>query len=105
MMDPEFYNVDYWGPFKWIKRNWHRWPSDVPPVQVWGNVAPGDHLDVPKPGHWTIAGYKRWRIPVMFAMQTRGRRYFRLGFIRYDYLKKFYTAPTGAYRNYSKGES
>jgi hypothetical protein len=76
---------DWPWPFKYIPRSWTSWPSNNPPKQLLGNVnvAGGEHLDEPAPGHWDIA----W--PPYFALVTSGKWFFRIG-IRYDYNAKTY---------------
>lgn len=97
-MKPAGFHTDWLWPFSRIPRGWNSWDSDVPPVRVAGNAT--GHLDVVAPGTWALVGYKHHRIPVCFVIQTKGRIYFRLGLIRYDYEAHYYTAPTGALRKY-----
>ena len=93
-------------PFQYIPRGFNSIASMTPPVQIIGNVSPLEHLDVPSPGQWTIAGVGLVPIPAMIAWQTKNQKYFRFGLARYTYFDEntktggYYTFPTASYRNY-----
>ena len=102
MNKPYGRHEDWPWPFRWIRREWHSFSWKRRPVKILGNTEKGDHLDIPKPGKWVIAGVGWIPIPVFFAIQTKNRRYLRIALIRYDYEDKYYTIFSFAYRNYNK---
>jgi len=85
-----------------IPRKWNAIDYEVEPMKICGNTEPDEHLDVPAPGHWVIAGFGRVPIPVHFAFQTRERRYLRLSLLRFDYVDRYYSILSFGYKDYSK---
>lgn len=103
-MIPSGTHTDWPWVFSRIPRAWNAIDYEVEPVKICGNTEPGEHLDVPQPGHWVIAGFGRVKVPVHFACQTKGRRYLRLSLLRFNYAEneRYYSVCSFGYKNYSR---
>lgn len=91
---PEGRHDDWPLFFKYVPRSWNAIASDVPPVRIAGTEREEDHLDVPERGRWALAGFKRWKVPVYFAVTTKSGVHFRIGLLRFDYVDGYCTWPT-----------
>lgn len=79
---------------KYVPRRWTAFESEIDPVQLYGNVPAGHHLDIPGPGEWCIADAAGKGRPAYLAVRLRmpigtGSIYFRVG-TRRDYNDKYY---------------
>ena len=96
---PSGRHTDWPWLLSWVPRRWTAFESEIPPLQLFGNVPPGAHLDIPARGQWTIATIAHGNLPLYFAIRTKSNWYFRFG-VRFDYLNKYYTFPSIALKHY-----